>query len=90
LVEVCLELEDHGAGMYAQDRARAFEPFAAALDPQHLHRGGSGLGLALCKRLVEQMNGRIELSSQPGHGTRVRIELMLTAAEPVASDNVPE
>lgn len=88
LVEVRLELEDHGVGMGTQDQARAFEPFAAALDPQHLHRGGSGLGLALCKRLVEQMNGRIELSSQPGHGTRVRIELMLTAAEPAASESV--
>lgn len=90
LVEVCLELEDHGAGMDAQDRASAFEPYAAALDPQHLHRGGSGLGLALCKRLVEQMNGHIELSSQPGHGTRVRIELMLTAAEPAASGIAPD
>ncbi|HSC83360.1 MAG TPA: ATP-binding protein [Pseudomonas sp.] len=90
LVEVRLELEDHGTGMDVQDRASAFEPFAAALDPQHLHRGGSGLGLALCKRLVEQMNGRIELASQPGHGTRVRIELMLTAAEPAASGITPD
>ncbi|WP_081963224.1 response regulator [Pseudomonas sp. ML96] len=80
-VEVVLEVEDQGAGITGADRQELFEPFAASLAPPQLLRGGSGLGLALCKRLVEQMNGRIELHSSAGLGTRVSITLLLTSAQ---------
>ena len=38
-------------------------------------QGGAGLGLALCKQIVELHNGRIHFDSAPGKGTRVTVEI---------------
>ena len=45
--------------------------------------GGSGLGLYICRELIERMNGRIWVTSEPGTGSKFSFELPL--AEPVAS-----
>lgn len=66
---VSFEIEDQGSGMPPEVQARIFEPFFTT------RQTGTGLGLALVRRIVEQHQGRIEVTSQPGVGTRVRIEL---------------
>lgn len=80
-VEVMLEVLDSGIGIAAADQTALFEPFTQLLDSERIRRGGTGLGLPLCKGLVEQMGGEISLHSTPGAGTRVTIRLRLTAAE---------
>ncbi|WP_394561132.1 response regulator [Aquipseudomonas alcaligenes] len=87
LVEVIMEVTDQGPGIATANRDELFEPHAASITSQQLLRGGSGLGLALCKRLVEHMNGRIELRSEGGLGTRASITLMLTSAQAQPSDS---
>lgn len=78
--ELVLEVEDSGVGVAEEEQAQLFEPFRQLPDPQRLARGGTGLGLALCERLVKLMGGSIELASRRGVGTRVRVRLPLSLA----------
>jgi signal transduction histidine kinase len=75
----CVELgvADTGAGMDEATMARMFEPFFTTRNVGH----GSGLGLAVVHGLVSDMQGTLEVDSQPGAGTRIRIILPSTAAE---------
>jgi len=66
---VVVEVKDNGKGIPADQIARVFEPFYST------KAQGSGLGLAITKQLVEQMGGDIQIESQPGKGTTVRIVL---------------
>jgi signal transduction histidine kinase len=70
-----IALEDDGPGMDEETLARAFLPFFTTKD------GGTGLGLALCERLIRAQGGTIELSARPGEGTSVRIRLPVGGAE---------
>jgi signal transduction histidine kinase len=66
-----LYIRDNGAGIPAADHERIFEPFQRA----GTARPGSGIGLALVKRIIELHNGEIRLESAPGCGTTVRVTL---------------
>jgi PAS domain S-box-containing protein len=61
---VVLSIIDNGCGISAEVRARIFDPFFTTKD------GGTGLGLAVVKQIVEGAGGRIELSSEVGRGSR--------------------
>jgi PAS domain S-box-containing protein len=76
--EAVLEVRDNGRGMTAEVRARAFEPFFTT-KPSGL---GTGLGLALSARIVQEAGGRIEAESGPGGGATFRITLPAAPAEP--------
>lgn len=70
-----LEIEDHGIGIAPGDRARIFEKFDRG-DPSHRPpAGGTGLGLYICRELVERMGGRISVTSAVGAGSTFSIEL---------------
>jgi len=79
---VRLEVEDTGTGIAPEDRERLFEPFFSARSD----RGGVGLGLAVVATVVSDHDGRIEVDSEPGSGTRITVTLPLVedAAEPDA------
>jgi signal transduction histidine kinase len=66
---------DHGVGIPTSELSRIFEKFYR-LDP-HQTRGvnGTGLGLYVCRELVERMDGRISVSSAPGRGSTFVVEL---------------
>ena len=66
---VVIEVADGGAGIPPERQARLFEPF------QTTKPGGSGLGLAIAHRIVTAHDGTIDVDSQPGVGTRVRVDL---------------
>ncbi|HEX3057612.1 MAG TPA: ATP-binding protein [Gaiellaceae bacterium] len=70
-----LAVRDHGVGIPAGELARIFEKFYR-LDP-HQTRGvnGTGLGLYVCRELVERMDGRINVTSLPGRGSTFVVEL---------------
>ncbi len=67
-----LSVEDEGAGILEEDLPYVFERFYRGKDGGS---GGFGLGLSICKDLIERMGGAISLSSEEGRGTRVEIEL---------------
>jgi two-component system sensor histidine kinase BaeS len=67
---VALSVADTGSGIPAEELPHVFDRFAKSSDS-----GGSGLGLAIAKQLVEAHGGRISASSEPGHGTTMRLVL---------------
>lgn len=80
LVALSLWVQDTGVGIAPEEQERVFEPFAQVTDSSGPKRGGAGLGLSICRRIVEAMNGSIDLSSTPGVGTTVRVECELPLA----------
>jgi two-component system, NtrC family, sensor histidine kinase PilS len=66
---VRLSVRDYGRGIPSEDLERIFEPFYSTKD------GGTGIGLALVQRIVEEHGGEIEVFSSPGEGTRFVIAL---------------
>jgi signal transduction histidine kinase len=71
-----LEVIDRGEGIDEPDLARAFEPFFRARTAQHqATSGGLGLGLTLCRRVVEAHGGTIEARSSLHQGTTMALRL---------------
>lgn len=70
---VIFSVTDNGVGMSPDEIERAVQPFTRLGDTMRAEVGGSGIGLALVKRLVEAMRGRLHIDSEPGTGTRVEV-----------------
>jgi CheY-like chemotaxis protein/HPt (histidine-containing phosphotransfer) domain-containing protein/anti-sigma regulatory factor (Ser/Thr protein kinase) len=81
-------VSDTGPGIPAEHRQRILTPFVQADSSAARRHEGAGIGLALTARLVARMGGTIELDSEPGAGTHVRIRLPLQAApdQPAPAD----
>ncbi|MCA9288426.1 MAG: HAMP domain-containing histidine kinase [Phycisphaerales bacterium] len=71
--QVRIDVCDDGPGVPAAVQDRLFKPFATCDGAGRA--GGSGLGLSICKTLVEAVGGSISLRSAPGEGTAVSIRL---------------
>lgn len=72
---VLIQVQDTGIGIEAAFLSRIFEPFAQESTGWERRAEGSGLGLSITKRLVELMEGSIEVRSRKGEGTTVEIRL---------------
>jgi signal transduction histidine kinase len=72
---VIVRVRDNGGGIAPEDVAFIFEPFYRADKSRSRRTGGYGLGLSLCKTIMEAHKGRIEIHShgQPGEGTTVSL-----------------
>lgn len=74
---VRLEIIDTGIGMSREGLHRIFSPFSQADSDTTRLYGGTGLGLTLCRQLVERMHGQILVDSEAGEGTHFTVNLPL-------------
>ncbi|MFW6060828.1 MAG: sensor histidine kinase [Phycisphaeraceae bacterium] len=77
-----LEVEDTGPGIPPEAQEHLFDAFYRADHPGVAQQSGYGLGLAIVDRLVRCLDGRVELDSAPGQGTRFRVSLPAAVCEP--------
>ena len=84
-----VSVADHGIGLSPSDRERLFEPFQR-LGESSATATGLGLGLLVCRRLIEVHGGRIWVESEPGHGSTFFFRLPLSSpALPAGADGMP-
>ncbi|MBO3274282.1 response regulator [Pseudomonas sp. Milli4] len=82
---VRISVRDTGIGIAADSLQRIFQPFTQA-DPAITRQyGGTGLGLALTRKLCEVMQGELQVSSRLGHGSEFTVTLPLQALTPAAT-----
>jgi len=70
------EVRDTGIGMNIPDSEYLFEPFSQADSSISRRFGGSGLGLMICKNLVDLFDGEIKINSEKGKGTKVTFSIL--------------
>ena len=84
-----LAVADTGIGMDAQQQARIFEAFTQADSSTTREFGGTGLGLTICKRFAELMNGDLVVDSTPGEGTRFTLSIPAGLSRQSVDDQAP-
>ncbi|NMO20799.1 response regulator [Pyxidicoccus fallax] len=88
--EAIVTIADNGVGIRKEDMERLFQPFFSTRAAGE----GTGLGLALSRRIILRHGGRISLESTPGEGTRVEVRLPLrppaVSASPASGDGTSE
>jgi two-component system sensor histidine kinase ResE len=84
--DLTISVSDHGLGLAAEQAERVFERFYRAGDPVGGSPRGVGLGLFLCKRLVEAQGGRIWVESEPGVGSTFRFTLPVLVEPELVTD----
>jgi signal transduction histidine kinase len=70
---VAVSVRDHGPGLRPDELSRATDRFWRSREHQNVH--GTGLGLAIVSRIVERVDGKVQVSTPDGGGLMVRIEL---------------
>jgi len=91
--QLFLEVRDTGIGISAERRKRLFRAYAQADDTISRRYGGTGLGLNICRQLVELMGGTIELHSEENVGTTLSFNVPVTLGsadgKPGATNSAP-
>ncbi|MGH8382931.1 response regulator [Pseudomonas sp.] len=85
-VQLRISVQDTGIGLSNQDVRALFQAFSQADNSLSRQPGGTGLGLVISKRLIEQMGGEIGVDSTPGEGSQFWVSLRLPKARDDAED----
>lgn len=75
-----ISVADRGAGIPREKLRHIFDPFFTTKNPDEQGHGGTGLGLSVCRQIIEQHQGRIRAESLVGRGTIFTVKLPLTDA----------
>jgi signal transduction histidine kinase len=82
-----IEVQDTGIGIASQELPFVFDRFWRSPASRHLRIDGSGIGLAITKRLTKAMNGEIEVTSRLGQGTTFKVSFPLDAPVSAQSES---
>lgn len=89
LTNVSICVEDTGIGIPPEYHEKIFQNFSQADGSTTRQYGGTGLGLTICKKLLELMGGSIHVESSPGHGSKFWINLRLEKSK-LQHSNFPD
>jgi signal transduction histidine kinase len=70
-----IRISDTGVGIPPEQLRMIFEPFYTTKEPDEHGHGGSGLGLSVCRQIIEQHQGRIRVESVVGRGSTFTVKL---------------
>ena len=84
LYTIQITVSDDGIGISQEQQTRLFVPFQQAESSTTRQFGGTGLGLTISKNIIEMMNGRIWVESEPGEGSNFIFTVQLRCAEATA------
>ena len=96
LVHLRMEIKDNGIGMSEEFLQHIFEPFTQEQRSSRTTYKGTGLGMAITKKLVDQMHGSLDVESEPGKGSIFIVRLSLPVgkapanAAPVETEKKPD
>ena len=79
--EIQFSVKDTGIGIAAEDIDRLFQPFTQANISTTREFGGTGLGLVICRRLIEMMEGKIWIESEIGQGATFHFTILAAAID---------
>ncbi|MBV1922344.1 MAG: response regulator, partial [Pseudomonadales bacterium] len=80
-IGLCLTIADTGCGVPIEQQQSIFESFRQVDNSLTRRHGGLGIGLALCKRVIDILHGTLSFDSTPGIGTNVRVDLSVGVPE---------
>jgi two-component system, OmpR family, sensor histidine kinase VicK len=80
--EAVFRVQDEGQGIPSDQLERIFERFQQVDSSDSRKKGGTGLGLTICRKIIEQHNGKIWAESNPGCGSTFAFTLPLTVLSP--------
>jgi signal transduction histidine kinase len=83
--QVVFKVEDNGPGISPGDLPFVFDKFFRAKNETLAETSGAGLGLSICKSVIEKYQGQIWAESQPGQGSRFTFTLPLASPPPLGS-----
>ena len=89
LCRLLIDVSDTGIGIAPEVLSTLFEKFTQADSSNTRRYGGSGLGLSICRSLVERMGGVIGVESQPGKGSRFWFQISLPTVASVPEPEPP-
>ena len=76
-----IRVADTGVGIPPEQLRLIFEPFYTTKEPDEHGHGGTGLGLSVCRQIIEQHHGRIRVESVVGKGSTFTVKLPLRPEE---------
>ncbi len=86
--QLSIKVKDSGIGMTPDELSRIFQPFVQADATVTRHFGGTGLGLCISKKLMQQMNGDIQVESVKGIGSCFELQFDCSQQQPELVDDV--
>lgn len=81
------EIRDTGIGMSPEFQKRIFEPYTQEISPNGSKASGSGLGMAICKSMIDLQGGSISLESKPGEGSLFCVDIPYALSAPAPEIN---
>lgn len=76
-IKLHVSIADSGIGISKPDLEKIFEPYFQGIVSSEIKNLGAGLGLSLCKEIVQLFDGEISAESNPGEGTKLFFEIKL-------------
>jgi signal transduction histidine kinase len=76
-------IEDSGVGIKKENLGKIFQDYSRLDEHQEMNAKGTGLGMSICKNIIEQMGGKCTIDSEVGVGSQVTITMQLKAIDKV-------